>query len=141
MTDLKIVLVPKELYYHEVNYVRGLETAARTMLAALKEIATHWANNYDHPEMYRGPYGVGVVDGHRACAIIARAAIAQAEAAGITTGEGEREPTYYANKCECGHALGDHADELACTVAGCPCIHFADAAIAQAEAAGITVRP
>jgi hypothetical protein len=44
----------------------------------------------------------------------------------------------YANKCECGHALGDHADELACTVAGCPCIHFVDAAIAQAEAAGIT---
>jgi hypothetical protein len=27
-------------------------------------------------------------------------------------------------ECECGHPFGDHADELACTVSGCPCIHF-----------------
>jgi hypothetical protein len=25
MTELKVVVVPKELYYHEVAYVRGLE--------------------------------------------------------------------------------------------------------------------
>lgn len=43
---------------------------------ALEEIRDHWANQYDHPrkdnEMYRGSYGIGVTDGHRACAIIAR---------------------------------------------------------------------
>jgi hypothetical protein len=43
--------------------------------AGLEEIRDHWANQYDHPrkeaEMYRGPYGIGVTDGHRACTIIA----------------------------------------------------------------------
>lgn len=47
--------------------------------AALVEIRDHWANQYDHPrkdaEMYRGPYGIGVTDGHRACAIIATKAL------------------------------------------------------------------
>jgi hypothetical protein len=46
---------------------------------ALLEISTHWACQYDHPrkenEMYRGPYGIGVTDGHRACAAIANAAL------------------------------------------------------------------
>jgi hypothetical protein len=46
---------------------------------ALEEIRDHWATSYDHryanTEAYRGPYGVGVVDGHRACAIIARRAL------------------------------------------------------------------
>lgn len=60
--DLKIVVVPKELYYHEVAYVRGLETAARAMLAALKEVASHY---------------------HAADDEMVRVAIAQAEAAGI----------------------------------------------------------
>ena len=44
--------------------------------SALAEIRDHWANQYDHPrkqsEMYAGSYGIGVTDGHRACAIIAR---------------------------------------------------------------------
>lgn len=48
--------------------------------AALIEIRDHWANQYDHPrketEMYRGPYGIGVTDGHRACTIIAEKALA-----------------------------------------------------------------
>lgn len=47
--------------------------------AALEEIRTHWANQYDHPrkenEMYRGSYGIGVTDGHRACTIIAERAL------------------------------------------------------------------
>lgn len=47
---------------------------------ALEEIRDHWANQYDHPrkesEMYRGPYGIGVTDGHRACTIIAERALA-----------------------------------------------------------------
>lgn len=46
---------------------------------ALEEIRDHWANQYDHPrkenEMYRGSYGIGVTDGHRACAIIAEKAL------------------------------------------------------------------
>lgn len=46
---------------------------------ALVEIRDHWATDYDHPkansEMYRGPYGIGIVDGHRACAAVARAAL------------------------------------------------------------------
>lgn len=49
--------------------------------AALMEIRDHWANDYDHPrknnEMYRGPYGIGVTDGHRACAAIARRALGE----------------------------------------------------------------
>jgi len=52
--------------------------------AALVEIRDHWANQYDHPrkesEMYRGPYGIGVTDGHRACTIIAERALAHPSA-------------------------------------------------------------
>lgn len=53
--------------------------AAETMRAALLEIRNHWANQYDHPrnEMYAGSYGIGVTDGHRACAIIARRALGE----------------------------------------------------------------
>jgi Lar family restriction alleviation protein len=102
--------------------------AARVMLSALQTTRL---------QLHAALAGKNALSNDKHLSIV-EAAIAQAEAAGITTGEGEREPTYYANKCECGHALGDHADELACTVAGCPCIHFTDAAIAQAEAAGIT---
>jgi hypothetical protein len=72
MTDLKIVVVPKELYYHEVAYVRGLETAARAMLAALKEKKRVDGNaNRTLPEI-------------EAANRAAYFAIAQAEAAGIT---------------------------------------------------------
>jgi hypothetical protein len=45
------------------------------LVDALKAISTHWANQYDHPNMeapmYQGPYGTGVTDGHRACKAIA----------------------------------------------------------------------
>jgi hypothetical protein len=51
---------------------------------ALMDIRDHWATDYSHPkantEMYRGPYGIGIVDGHRACANIARAALADGAA-------------------------------------------------------------
>jgi hypothetical protein len=53
------------------------------LVAALSEIANHWACDYDHKhantEAYRGPYGIGIVDGHRAAAIIARAALSKLE--------------------------------------------------------------
>lgn len=49
------------------------------MKRALEEIRDHWATDYDHDkantEMYRGPYGIGIVDGHRACASIADQAL------------------------------------------------------------------
>lgn len=51
----------------------------KRLRTALEEIRDHWANQYDHPrkdaEMYRGPYGIGITDGHRACAIIAEKAL------------------------------------------------------------------
>jgi hypothetical protein len=51
------------------------------LVKALEEIRDHWANQYNHPrkdnEMYRGSYGIGVTDGHRACAIIATEALAR----------------------------------------------------------------
>jgi hypothetical protein len=54
------------------------------LVKALEEIRDHWANQYDHPrkenEMYRGSYGIGITDGHRACAIIAREALAKVSA-------------------------------------------------------------
>ncbi len=64
----------------DLNAQLAAERAKRErMEEALVEIRDHWACQYDHPrkntEMYRGSYGVGVTDGHRAAAIIARAAI------------------------------------------------------------------
>lgn len=51
--------------------------------AALEAIANHWACDYDHKhantEAYRGSYGIGIVDGHRAAATIARAALAKSQ--------------------------------------------------------------
>ena len=32
MNDLKLVVVPRELYYHEAEYVRGLERLAQAVL-------------------------------------------------------------------------------------------------------------
>jgi len=56
----------------------------KRLTAALIEIRDHWATDYGNPpksnEMYRGPYDIGVTDGHRACAAIARAALAKATA-------------------------------------------------------------
>jgi hypothetical protein len=37
--DLKIVCVPKDLYYHEIDYVRGLEARIAALEAALQSIA------------------------------------------------------------------------------------------------------
>ncbi len=47
---------------------------------ALIEIRDHWCCQYDHPKKlaharYAGPYGIGVTDGHRLCAFIARKAL------------------------------------------------------------------
>jgi hypothetical protein len=69
MADIKAVVVPKELYYHEAAYVRGLETAARATLASLVEMV----------ECYGGDDGLGPIP------IIehAKAAISAAKAAGI----------------------------------------------------------
>jgi hypothetical protein len=50
------------------------------LVDALRAISSHWANQYDHPNMqnpiYQGPYGVGVTDGHRLCKAIADKALA-----------------------------------------------------------------
>lgn len=58
----------------ETQYFNGWKASEAKLWvaeAALEEIKNHWANQYDHPrkenEMYRGPYGIGVTDGHRAC--------------------------------------------------------------------------
>ena len=55
------------------------EAETRRLRIALEEIAKHWAISYDHPlsetEIYKGPYGIGVTDGHRCCAKIAREAL------------------------------------------------------------------
>jgi hypothetical protein len=71
--DLKIVVVPKELYYHEVDYVRGLETAARAMLAALQTTRLQLHVALAGKEALSIEKQLSIVD----------AAIAQAEAAGI----------------------------------------------------------
>jgi RNase adaptor protein for sRNA GlmZ degradation len=42
MSDIEITMVPKDLYYHEVAYVRGLE-ARNAELVAERDIA--WASN------------------------------------------------------------------------------------------------
>ena len=69
----------REIEFLETR-LRKAAARIEALEAALREIRDHWANQYDHPnkehEMYRGPYGIGVTDGHRACANIARAALA-----------------------------------------------------------------
>jgi hypothetical protein len=57
--ELKIVTVPRDLYYHEVAYVRGLE-------AALRRIADPGDG-----------YTTG--DGHARCQEIARAALVEGQ--------------------------------------------------------------
>lgn len=64
------------------NHLPALLSAlarSRRQEEALREIADHWACAYDHKyantEAYRGSYGIGITDGHRAAAIIARAAL------------------------------------------------------------------
>jgi hypothetical protein len=57
--------------------------ARKLLLEALIAIRDHWACQYDHPKkqgpMYSGSYGIGVTDGHRCAAEIARAALVKAE--------------------------------------------------------------
>ncbi len=57
----------------------GTELALDAAKKALREIRDHWATSYNHAyadaEKYRGSYGVGVTDGHRAAAAIARDAL------------------------------------------------------------------
>lgn len=57
----------------------ALSEEVERMRDALERIRDHWASNYDHQfadtEAYRGSYGIGIVDGHRACASIARTAL------------------------------------------------------------------
>lgn len=38
MSDVQVTTVPKELYYHEVAYVRGLEARNAELVAALEGI-------------------------------------------------------------------------------------------------------
>lgn len=45
MSDLKIVLVPRELFYHEAAYVRGLEQALVEAHAILVNNGGHWHGN------------------------------------------------------------------------------------------------
>jgi hypothetical protein len=40
--DLKVVLVPRELYYHEVAYVRGLEVDNKRLREAVKGLLIEW---------------------------------------------------------------------------------------------------
>lgn len=63
----------------DLDELRDKVADADKFRAALIEIRDHWANQYDHPRkqgpMYAGSYGIGVTDGHRAAAIIARKAL------------------------------------------------------------------
>ncbi len=66
---------------HHENVVALMAENAR-FREGLIEIRDHWANQYDHPRklahaMYAGPYGIGVTDGHRLCASIARKALGE----------------------------------------------------------------
>ena len=70
------------------------------LVAALKAISTHWANQYDHPNMeapmYQGLYGTGVTDGHRACKAIADKALALLDGKdGAWTREGDEQMDAY----------------------------------------------
>ena len=38
MNDVEVTMVPKDLYYHEVAYVRGLEKKNAELVAALNDI-------------------------------------------------------------------------------------------------------
>ena len=48
--DLKIVTVPRELYYHEIAYVRGLEADNERLRDALKAIE---CRSIDHTDACR----------------------------------------------------------------------------------------
>lgn len=72
--------VKRKLIMGDDMVMRGYVPASdyERLEAALKEIATSKFLSYAHsPEnhMYDGQYGIGVTDGHRYCAKIARAAL------------------------------------------------------------------
>lgn len=57
MSDLEFVMVPRDLYYHEVAYVRGLEARIKRLEAECREAfrAGYWrwcgpadAKEYEH---------------------------------------------------------------------------------------------
>jgi Lar family restriction alleviation protein len=62
---------------------RRTDPVREAPVEALEKIENHWACQYDHPrkqgEMYAGPYGIGITDGHRAAALIATAALSLAK--------------------------------------------------------------
>ncbi len=72
-------LVERLRFYTEYRIMQEAADEIERLRGALEEIRDHWANQYDHPrkeaEMYRGSYGIGVTDGHRACATIATNAL------------------------------------------------------------------
>lgn len=74
--------------------IQAKDQKARELEAALKDIATHKFVNYGvaRDGIYEGQYGIGVVDGHRACASIARLALGHHDA--CTKGP-----------CNCGYDL------------------------------------
>ena len=49
MSDVQIMMVPKDLYYHEVAYVRGLEKKNAELAAALAEARKPFATQ---PTLY-----------------------------------------------------------------------------------------
>lgn len=79
--DLEALTRPGGLVPVDVETTAQLVRRVLRLTTALEEIRDHWANQYDHPRkqgpMYAGSYGIGVTDGHRACAIIATKALAQ----------------------------------------------------------------
>ena len=61
MSDVQIMMVPKDLYYHEVAYVRGLEKKNAELVAALKEarpFVALYARSLDHLFAKLGPQDV-----------------------------------------------------------------------------------
>ena len=47
MSGLKLTTVPRDLYYHEVTYVRGLEAALKQISGRRADLAAISKNDYD----------------------------------------------------------------------------------------------
>jgi hypothetical protein len=63
MTDVQVTMVPRELYYHEVAYVRGLEKANAELVAALKE-ASFWLKTCGHWDVAKRSDDAAAAAGH-----------------------------------------------------------------------------
>lgn len=74
--DTAFNLVEK-LHEEALNELLDTRIERDTLKAALEQIANHKFISYESAEHgnYEGQYGIGVVDGHRACAMIAREAL------------------------------------------------------------------